>query len=428
MKECIQVGMLGLGTVGTGVAKVLCQNGASIAHKVGKPIVLKTVLVRDVHKGRSLPQPVQVTDKVEDILNDPEIDIVIEVMGGEEPAKGYMLRAMQAGKHVVTANKDVVAQYGKELFAAAEEAQVDFLFEASVGGGIPIIRPLKQCLAGNHIYEVMGIVNGTTNYMLTKMTQEGLDFADVLAEAQAKGYAEADPTADVGGLDAARKLAILASIAFNARVTFDDVYVEGITNISSEDIAYASELGYVIKLLAIAREEEGRISVRVHPTFLPSSHPLANVHDVYNAVFVRGDAVGEAMFYGRGAGEMPTASAVVGDVIDAARNLYRGASGRILCTCFEERPIQPISETKAPYFIRLLVQDQPGVLAAIAGAFGAQQVSLNSVIQKRKINGCAELAVITYEVPDSCVQLALSTMRGMSVVSEVRSVIRVAMD
>lgn len=360
MKDSIQIGMLGLGTVGTGVAKILSQSGASIAQKVGRPIVLKKVLVRDVNKARSLPQPVVLTNRAEDILEDPDIDIVIEVMGGEEPAKEYMLRAMRAGKHVVTANKDVVAQHGKELFAAAEAAQVDFLFEASVAGGIPIIRPLKQCLAGNRIHEVMGIVNGTTNYMLTKMTKEGLDFAEVLAEAQAKGYAEADPTADVGGLDAARKLAILASIAFNARVTFDDVYVEGITSISREDIAYATELGYVIKLLAIAREEEGRISVRVHPTFLPNTHPLANVNDVFNAVFIRGDAVGETMFYGRGAGELPTASAVVGDVIDAARNIGRGASGRILCTCFEERPIQPMSETKSPYFIRLLVQDQPG--------------------------------------------------------------------
>lgn len=425
MKDSIQIGMLGLGTVGTGVAKILSQSGASIAQKVGRPIVLKKVLVRDVNKARSLPQPVVLTNRAEDILEDPDIDIVIEVMGGEEPAKEYMLRAMRAGKHVVTANKDVVAQHGKELFAAAEAAQVDFLFEASVAGGIPIIRPLKQCLAGNRIHEVMGIVNGTTNYMLTKMTKEGLDFAEVLAEAQAKGYAEADPTADVGGLDAARKLAILASIAFNARVTFDDVYVEGITSISREDIAYATELGYVIKLLAIAREEEGRISVRVHPTFLPNTHPLANVNDVFNAVFIRGDAVGETMFYGRGAGELPTASAVVGDVIDAARNIGRGASGRILCTCFEERPIQPMSETKSPYFIRLLVQDQPGVLAAIAGAFGAQQVSLNSVIQKRKINGCAELVLITYDVADASVRLALDTMRGMSVVSEVRSVIRV---
>lgn len=346
-------------------------------------------------------------------------------MGGELPAKDYMLAALKAGKHVVTANKDVVAKYGRELFAAAETSHVDFLFEASVGGGIPIIRPLKQCLAANQISEIMGIVNGTTNYMLTKMTNEKMDYSDVLAEAQAKGYAEADPTADVGGFDAARKIAILASIGFGARVTLDDVYIEGITNIAIEDIEYARELGFVIKLLAVAKQDDRGINVRVHPAFLPTTHPLAAVSDVFNAIFVKGDAVGETMFYGRGAGELPTASAVTADIIDVARDIRHNVSSRILCTCFEHKTIYGVSKTESPYYIRLLVEDKPGVLAAIAGAFGAQQVSLHSVIQKRKVERATELVLITYRVSDENIRLAISTLLGMSIVRKIGSVIRV---
>ncbi len=424
-KTMINVGLLGLGTVGTGVVKLLTTNGPSIARKTGLPINIKTILVRNLEKHRALAATAKLTASFDDILNDADIDIVVELMGGEDPAKDYMLRAMKSGKHVITANKDAVAKYGKELYAAAEENQVDFLFEASVGGGIPIIRPLKQCLAANEISEVMGIVNGTTNYMLTKMTQEGVDFSSVLAEAQAKGYAESDPTADVGGLDAARKAAILASIAFGTRVSIDDVHTEGITSITPEDIAYAKELGFVIKLLAIAKDTPEGIDVRVHPSFIPVSHPLASVNDVYNAIYVRGDAVGETMFYGRGAGEMPTASAVVADIIDAARDIYHGCSGRILCTCFNQKNFLTPEQTESPYYIRLLVEDKPGVLAAIAGAFGAQQVSLHSVIQKRKVDSCSELVLLTYKVSDANIRLAMSTIGGMSVVSQIRGVIRV---
>lgn len=428
MKNAIYLGMLGLGTVGTGVAKVLAANAHNIEQKVGAPVVLKKILVRDLKKTRAIAVEAKLTDDIEAIIGDKDIKVVVEVMGGESPAKDYIIRALKAGKHVVTANKDVVAKYGRELFAAAEENNVDLLFEASVGGGIPIIRPLKQCLAGNKISEVMGIVNGTTNYMLTKMTNEKMDYKTVLAEAQQKGFAEADPTADVGGWDAARKIAILASIAFGTRVTLDDVAVEGITGITTEDIEYAGELGYVIKLLAIARDTEKGVDVRAHPAFIARSHPLAAVQDVFNAIFVKGDAVGETMFYGRGAGEMPTASAVVADIIDVARDIKHDVSSRILCTCFESKPICPPTLPESPYYIRLLVEDKPGVLAAIAGAFGAQQVSLNSVIQKRKVDNRAEIVLITYHVSHANMQLALNTLAGMSVVTKVSSVIRVIDD
>ena len=423
--SAINIALLGMGTVGTGVVKILTNNAHNIAQKVGMPVVIKKILVRNLAKVRTVATDAELVTDFEEILNDPAITIVVEVMGGEIPSKEYMLAALNAGKHVVTANKDVVAKYGRELFEAAEVSHVDFLFEASVGGGIPIIRPLKQCLAANQITEIMGIVNGTTNYMLTKMSHEKMDYADVLAEAQAKGYAESDPTADVGGFDAARKIAILASIAFGARVTLDDVSIEGITNISIQDIEYAKELGFIIKLLAIAKQDEHGITVRVHPAFLPISHPLASVNDVFNAIFVKGDAVGETMFYGRGAGELPTASAVVGDIIDVARDIRHNVSSRILCTCFDQKPIYPVSKTESPYYIRLLVEDKPGVLAAIAGAFGAQQVSLHSVIQKRKVEGSTELVLITYRVSDENIRLAMSTLLGMSVVSKVGSVIRV---
>lgn len=426
VNQPIYIGLLGAGTVGSGVIKILTDNARNIEKKVGAPVRIKKILIRNPAKVRDTGlDPSLIVTNIDDVLNDDDISIIVEVMGGEQPAKEFMMRALEAGKHVVTANKDVVARYGRDLFALAEKNQVDFLFEGSVGGGIPIIRPLKQCLAANRIFEVMGIVNGTTNYMLTKMTRDRVDFAEVLAEAQAKGYAEADPTADVGGWDAARKIAILASIAFGTRVSVDDVYVEGITNISLKDIEYASELGYVIKLLAIAKDDGNGINVRVHPAFIASNHPLAAVNDVFNAVFIKGDAVGEAMFYGRGAGQMPTASAVTADIIDVARDIHHNISSRILCTCYDQKSLQSVDQTESPFFIRLLVEDKPGVLAAIAGAFGAQQVSLNSVIQKRKVDSCAELVLITYKVSTANLRLAITSLSGMSVVREVQSVIRV---
>lgn len=425
MKTAIRIGMLGMGTVGTGVAKMLTANAEGIRQKTGVPVELKTVLVRTPTKTRSFSAPVQFTTDFREILEDRDIDIIVEVMGGEEPAKSYILQALKAGKHVVTANKDVMAKYGRELFEAAEASGVDLLFEASVGGGIPIIRPLKQCLAGNKIQEVMGIVNGTTNYILTKMTGERADYATVLAEAQAKGYAESDPTADVGGFDAARKIAILASIAFGTRLTVNDVHVEGITRITPYDIEYAGELGYAIKLLAVARDTAKGVDVRVHPAFIPLTHPLAAVSDVFNAIFVKGDAVGETMFYGRGAGEMPTASAVVGDIIDICRNIRHNVNSRILCTCFDNKPLCSVEDVESPFYIRLLVADKPGVLASIAGVFGTQKVSLHSVIQKRKIGDRAEIVLLTYRVPEANMNLALYNLNKLPVVAQVSNIIRV---
>ncbi len=426
MSKTINIALLGLGTVGQGIVNVLKENNHEISQKVGFPINIKTVLVRNIEKAKAFDASLNLTTDFSDIINDAEINIVVEVMGGENPARQYMLQALQAKKHVITANKDVVALHGREMFEAATAHKVDFMFEASVGGGIPIIRPMKQCLTANKITEVMGIVNGTTNYMLTKMSNEGMDYNQVLKEAQEKGYAESDPTADVGGLDAARKLAILSSIAFNTKVSLNDVYVEGITKITPDDIKYAKELGYVVKLLAIAKDNvDNGIEVRVHPAFISNKHPLSSVNDVFDAIYINGNAVGEAMFYGRGAGSLPTASAVVADVIDVARNIVHDMSGRILCTCFEDKKIASIDESISSYYIRLLVKDEPGVLALIAGAFGDQKVSLGSVIQKQKLNNQAELVLLTGAISDVNIQKALTNIKSLNVVTEVYNVIRV---
>lgn len=430
MEKSIKIAMLGSGTVGTGVARVLRENGHEISARVGAPIELKRVLVRDTGKHRPQLEGLAVTDRVEDILGDEEISIVVEVMGGIHPAREYMLRAMDAGKSVVTANKDVVAQFGKDMFDMAEKQDVDFLFEASVGGGIPIITPLKQCLTANKITEIMGIVNGTTNYMLTKMAECGAEYEEVLKEAQEKGYAEADPSADVDGLDAARKAAILASLAFNTRVRLADVSVEGIRRITPMDIEYAKELGYEVKLLAVGKDTpEKGVDVRVHPVFLPKHHPLASVNGVFNAIFVRGNAIGEAMFYGPGAGSLPTASAVVSDVIDVARDIVHKTFGRVRCTCFEEKRLCPLEDTVSSYYVRLLVDDKPGVLGTIATVFGDSGVSLKSVVQtKESIVDHAEIVAITHSVEHRKIVSALRVLEGLPVVDEVRNMIRVEND
>ncbi|PRR74671.1 homoserine dehydrogenase [Neomoorella humiferrea] len=426
MSGPVNIGLLGLGTVGSGVVRLLQQNGALITQKLGRPLKISRVLVRERNRPRQVEvDPALLTTDADGIINDPDIHIIVEVMGGTDAAREYILKAMERGKSVVTANKDLLALYGKELFDAAASNGVDLFFEASVGGGIPIIRPLKECLAGNKIRQVMGIVNGTTNYILTKMSREGRDFQEVLREAQDLGYAEADPAADIEGDDAARKMAILASIAFNTRVTYRDVYREGISRITAQDISYAADLGYVIKLLGIAREDEEGIEVRVHPALLPGNHPLASVNDVFNAIFIEGDAVGEAMFYGRGAGSMPTASAVVGDIIEAARNLNYQTRGRITCTCFYDKPIKPVGTINTKYYLRLLVVDRPGVLAAIAGVFGDREVSLASVIQERMLGELAELVLITHRVREQNLQDALKVLAGLPVVKEIACVVRV---
>lgn len=427
MEKFINVGLLGAGTVGGGVIAVMEKNADIIKKKIGKEIKITKIFGRSIEKMQNeYGNGYIYTNNVDDILNDPDIDIVVELLGREHPAKEYIAQAFANGKSVVTANKDVLAKYGKELFPLAEEHNCDFMFEGSVCGGIPIIQPLKTSLAANKISSIMGIVNGTTNYMLTKMSHEHMDYAEVLKEAQEKGYAESDPTADVGGLDAARKLVILASIAFNTRISLDDVQIEGIEKITLRDINYAAELGYAVKLLAIAKNDEKYgVSVSVHPTMLPVAHPLAGVNDVYNAVFVTGDAIGEAMFLGLGAGRMPTASAVCGDIIDAARNLQHGDNGRISCTCFNEKHLCSSENMYSPCYVRLHVMDKPGALAAIAAAFGAQGVSLRNVVQKNKIGSTAEIVVITHSVSEFNLEMAVQTLKALPVVQDVCSVIRV---
>ena len=421
----VKVALLGSGTVGTGVYKLINRQRKEMPYKVGADLVVEKVLVRDKNKKREGIDPSLLTDQWEDIILDDDIQIVVEVMGGIEPAHTYIKEALQAGKNVVTANKDLIAEYGKELLDTAEENGCDLLFEASVAGGIPILRPLKHCLAGNYLTEVMGIVNGTTNFILTKMAEEGMEFKDALALATELGHEEADLTAAIEGYDAGRKMAIMASIAFNSRVTFDDVYTEGITNISSKDIQYAKEMGCAIKLLGVARNTETGIEVRVHPMLIPLDHPLAGVNDAFNAVFVHGDAVDDAMFYGRGAGEMPTASAVMGDIIDVARNIQFHCCGRIHCTCYKNLPIKKITEIESKYFMRMLVEDKPGVLAKIADTLGRNNVSIAQVVQKNKINDLAELVVITDSVLEQNFEDALTSIKGMDITKEISTVIRV---
>ncbi len=422
----IKVGMLGLGTVGTGVYKVLKRQESEMEAKLGAKVELKKILVRNLEKAsQKVEDPSILTNHAGEILEDPEIEIVIEVMGGMQPALTYMLAALNAGKSVVTANKDVVASEGKKLLDAAKANGRDFLYEASVAGGIPIIRPLKQCLAGNHITEVIGIFNGTTNFILTKMSKEGMEFDEALQLAQDLGYAEADPTSDIEGLDAGRKVAILASAAFNSRVVFENVYTEGIARITARDILYAKEMGCEIKLLGVARLTPEGIEARVHPMLIDSDHPLASVQDSYNAVFVRGDAVQDTMFYGRGAGEMPTASAVVGDVFDCVRNILADCCGRIGCTCYKDLPVRKISDIRSKYFVRMEVEDRSGVLASVAAVFGNNDVSIAQVMQKRKRSELAEIVVITETVQERHFMDAIRILEGMSLIRNISSLIRV---
>lgn len=426
MKPQINIGLIGLGVVGCGALKVLLENKGEIERKVGSRIEVIKIADKDL----TSPRPVEfdrsiLTSDVSDVLDNPDVDIVIELIGGVHPAKEFILRALRNGKHVVTANKELIAKEGSEILAEADSRSLDFYFEGSVGGGIPIIRPLKACLAANTILEVMGIVNGTTNYILTKMAHEGREFGDVLAEAQKAGYAEFDPTADIEGYDARYKIAILASIAFTSRIPLEDVFCEGITKITEYDIEYARELGYTIKLLAIAKRAGEKLEVRVHPTLIPLSHPLASVNDVYNGIYIKGDFVQDVMFYGRGAGSLPTGSAVAGDVIDIARNINHGSNGRIPCTCFDKREIRSMDEVESRYYIRLLVADRPKVLAAIAGVFGDHGVSIALMSQKGIQGDKAELVMVTHDVAEANFRRAIGQMAELPVVAEVCNWIRV---
>jgi len=420
----VRVGLLGCGNVGTALVRLVDEHADVISARAGVGIVITRVLVRELGRVRDVKLPAdRFTSDAGAVVRDPEIDVIVEVMGGVEPARTLITDALRAGKPVVTANKELIARHGPELFAVAADAGVDLLFEASVAGGIPLMRPLRESLAGDRIRRVMGIVNGTTNYILTQMAEVGSTFADALAEAQALGYAEADPTADVEGHDAAAKAAIIATIAFGAHVTPDDVYTEGITGVTADDIASAETLGYVVKLLAVAEAREGAIAVRVHPAMVPKRHPLASVRDSFNAVFIEGEAVGELMLYGRGAGGGPTAAAVLGDLIDAVKNLVSGAKGATIGELVD-RPITPIDETESPFYLLMEVADQPGVLSAIAGEFGKRGVSIKSM-EQRGIRTDARLVFITHRAREADVRATLAALRDVEAVRRVGSVLRV---
>jgi homoserine dehydrogenase len=425
-RDVINIGLLGFGVVGSGALQILEGERESLANAAGCALEVKRVADIDWQRPRPIQVPPEkrTTDALE-VVRDPEISIVIEAIGGVRPALDYVLEAIANGKSVVTSNKEMMAKEGRQVMEAAAAKGVDICFEGAVCGGIPIIRTLKESLAGAGLRRVLGIVNGTTNYILTQMQQHGREFGDALAEAQQKGYAEPDPTSDVEGFDAAYKLAILASIAFNSRVNLESVYHEGITRIGAADMAYAQELGYVIKLLAIGADTEDGLELRVHPTLVPRNHPLASVADVFNAVFIEGDAVGEVMFYGRGAGSLPTGSAVVGDVVDVARNIRNGATGRVPCTCFEQKRAKNIEEVVGKYYLRLQVADRPGVLASIASVFGEESVSIASVVQKKTTGDRAEIVWITHDVKEHAMQKSLQRIRSLPVVVEVSNLIRV---
>ncbi len=425
--ESVKIGLLGCGHVGSALARLIATNGDEIEARSGVRLEVSRIAVRNLALDRDVPLPASVfTHDSAAVVTDEDVDIVVEVIGGIEPAREHIVEALKAGKPVVTANKELLANFGKELFDTAAGAGVDLLFEASVAGGIPLIRPLRESLAGDRIRRVMGIVNGTTNYILSRMSESGATFNDALGEAQNLGYAERDPTADVEGFDAAAKAAIIATIAFGARVVAGDVYREGISSLTDADIASARELGYEVKLLAVAEESDRGIAVRVHPTMLPVGHPLASVRDSFNALFIEADAVGELMFYGRGAGGMPTASAVLGDVIDAAKNLVSGARGATVGT-LARKPIRPIDEVESQFYLQLEVADEPGVLAAIAEEFGARSVSIKSM-QQEGIGDGARLIFITHLAREADLRATIHALREVGAVHRVGSVLRVMGD
>ena len=422
--KTLKVGMLGCGVVGSNVARLLHEDSGDFAARSGATLSLAKVAVKNATtKRENVPQSIITTD-AHSIVNDPSIDIVIEVMGGIEPARELILTAIKNGKSIITANKALLALHGAELFEAADKNGVDLYYEAAVGGAIPILRPMRESIVGDHVHRVMGIVNGTTNYILTKMDEEGSAFADVLKEAQSLGFAEADPTADIEGHDAAAKAAILAGLAFHTRVTSNDVYCEGISKISARDVAVAREMDHVIKLLAIAElTSDNQVSVRVHPTLISRQHPLASVRNAFNAVFVEAESAGELMFYGRGAGGAPTASAVLGDLIAIARNKTRGGEGHGESD-YAELSIASIDKVKSRYLIRLDVADKPGVLATVAQLFASHNVSIETVRQSGR-GDSAELIVATHSAPESSLQKTVDALAKSDVVKSVESVLRI---
>ncbi|MEW6378455.1 MAG: homoserine dehydrogenase [bacterium] len=429
----IKVGLIGLGTVGRGVVNILMQDSQVLTAHLGFPVQL--VKIADINpkraEGLNLPSGM-LTTSAEEILHDPQIQIVIELIGGYEPARTFLLQAFSHGKHVVTANKALLAKHGEEIFEAAAARQVDIGFEASVGGGIPIIRAVREGLAANRIKSVYGIINGTANYILTEMERRGSSFESVLSEAQAQGFAEADPTFDIKGIDTAHKLAILASLCFGTRLSLDTIFIEGIDRITPLDLQFARELGYKIKLLALAKDVNGEIEARVHPTLLSQDYLLATVDGVFNAISVVGERVGSTMFYGMGAGEQPTATAVLSDVMEIARNIRKGITRRITPTSFseeyiQEKKVRDINQIVSAYYLRFSALDKPGVMSRISGILGEHNISLASVIQKeRRVGEAVPIVMMTHEALEQNIQNALGEINSLPFVTEKANLIRVA--
>jgi len=431
MKE-IGVGLLGFGTIGAGVVKLMGKNALLIEEKLGVRLRLRKVADLDITTDRGVPvEPGVLTRNADEVLNDPKISVVIELIGGYNTARDLILKAIENGKHIVTANKALLAVHGEEIYAAAARKRVEVRYEAAVGGGIPVLSAIKGNMAANHFGTVLGILNGTCNYVLTRMTQEGADFADVLKNAQELGYAEADPTFDVEGVDTAHKLAILVSICFGTRVDFKDIYTEGISAISSIDINYAKEFGFKIKLLAIGKMDGDRVEARVHPTMIPLNYPMADVDGVFNAVRLTGDFVDTVMFYGRGAGMDPTASAIVGDVMAIARNLTAGIGRRsaplgYLDNRLKNLVIKPMDEVSGKYYLRFSVLDKPGVLARITGVLGKFNISIESMIQSARMAGeTVPIVIMTHEALEKDIRQALEEIDCLDVISEKSRLIRI---
>lgn len=431
MKQ-IQIGLLGCGTVGTGVAKLLIENKDLLTARVGADLNLRWVADIDIETDRGIQFPAGVlTTDAQKVLNDPEIDMVIEMIGGEGIAKDLMLQAINNGKHIVTANKALLAAHGNELFAAAARKGVDLAFEASVGGCMPTIKSMRESLVGNHIKSMSGILNGTCNYILSKIEDEGISFEDALAEAQRQGYAEADPTLDVGGFDTAHKIAILAALAYGMEINLKDVYIEGISRITPLDIEFARQFGYRIKLLAISKIQDNKVEARVHPTMLPLKNLLASISGTVNAITISGDAVGDILLYGHGAGMMPTASAVVSDIVDIARNILSGTVRRVPPLSYQRDsirriPVLPIDDLLTHYYFRFAALDRPGVLSTISGILGKYDISLQSVHQKgRKTNGSVPLVMLSHRAKEADVKRALAEIGDLNVVSDEPVLIRI---
>ena len=426
----VKIALLGLGNVGRGIWTIVKENKEEIVKRSGYDVEISKILVRDIEKQRAVEVPEELlTTNFDEIVNDTSIKIVIEVMGGIEPAREYMLRAMENKKHIVTANKMLLATGGDELFQRADESGVMFQYEASVAGGIPIINGINESLTANRINKLYGIVNGTTNYILSKMELESLEFDDVLKEAQELGYAEADPSSDIDGYDAQYKLAILASLAFGTKIKVEDVYRQGITKIKPIDMKYASDFGMSIKLLAIGKEEDGKLELRVHPTMIPDTHPLANVYDSFNAVFINGNAVGDLMFYGRGAGDLPTGSAVVSDVIAILRsNVNLDNTQPVVRNNLWHREIKTIDEVESRYYIRINVLDKPGVLGQITTIFGSNRVSLKSVIQRGRKDDTEHgvtLVLITHKTTEATINDSIEKLYDLKPVKSIENIIRI---